>query len=165
MKKLDIAVNVTLAVAALLVVGLLIERRVAEAREETVRAGYVVGDELPETIVDPGKRTVLLFVSSTCQYCSASMPFYGRLLEEQRQRDQFDVIAVGFEPEERLRSYFGEHRVDIRAIRRATPGELKFRSTPTLIVTDASGIVEGAWVGLLAPDREEAVLTVLRESP
>jgi hypothetical protein len=165
MKKLEIAVNITLAVAAVVVVALLIERRVAEAREDTARAGYAVGDELPQTFVNPGKRTVLLFVSSTCQYCSASMPFYGRLLDEQRQRDHFDVIAVGFEPEEQLRGYFDNHRVAIRGIRRATPGELKFRSTPTLLVTNASGIVEGAWVGRLAPEREQAVLKVLRGGP
>lgn len=75
-----------------------------------------IGDRLPTgplglSVAD---QTLLLFLRSTCVYCTASMPFYARVSEErQRSEASLRLVAVSSEPQPVLDAYLKQHGVAV----------------------------------------------------
>lgn len=98
------------------------------------------------------KRTAVLFVRSTCHFCTESMSFYQELVKDGRQ-----VVAISGEPRDRLDAYLTENGLAIRSAT-ITRGEWpKLVGTPTIVVVDASGRVVKSWAGLLSPHDQQNV--------
>ena len=77
---LDSAVNIILVLCCVVVAGLAIERRVisdgVESPLDLYEPGELVDEAVGNSLVEGTDRTLLLFVRSTCPYCTSSMPFY-----------------------------------------------------------------------------------------
>lgn len=149
-KILDTATNVAVLAASILVCIWLAPQIRARWSSDTRRPpAYQVGDAGPK-VADYGRshRTIVLFVRSTCRYCTESMPFYRQLAEsKQRAVGAVRFIVASMEPRETTSSYLGEHRVavdDIVTVER----DPKLQATPTLLVVSRESRVLGAWVGL-----------------
>jgi hypothetical protein len=112
--------------------------------------GAVEGVRFTET-----PATAILFVQSTCQFCSASMPFYRRLSALPR-RAKF--IVMGVETRDQLKAYLSAQQLKADDVVSVNGQNIKFRGTPTLLLVDNKGVVRDVWAGQLDNAREEAVL-------
>lgn len=101
------------------------------------------------------KGALVLALSTNCQYCTASMPFYNRL-------QSLDAVANGtvrmsviaLQPVPQMREYLASHNVSIERIVQFSDAGVSVRGTPTLILIDADGEVVNSWAGQLRPDEE-----------
>src|ERR1035438_6569205 len=86
MTKLETVTHVCVIGLCCLAGGLLIEQRFFSSPEgETVPVRELVGREvkLPGADWQAAPISVLLQISSTCDFCNESMPFYKRIVETQ----------------------------------------------------------------------------------
>ena len=133
----------------------------------TVRFGesmYTVGESMEELPgVDYGRaaRTLVLSIHSTCGFCTASMPFYRKILEQRTVRSAasvLQVVAVSREDRTVSGNYLGEHGVYPDEVVAAT---LRSSRTPTLVLVDRSSRILAAWGGQVSGAVEDEVLGLL----
>jgi hypothetical protein len=123
---------------------------------------YKVGDRFEEVKgldITVAEKTLVLYLRSTCKFCTASMPFYRTLAE---RNGAVRVAVVGPEPEAVLRRYVEQHSFVPDALVSVPLGRLRFAGTPTLAVMDARGTMLAIWRGQLPPDKEAEVREALR---
>lgn len=116
------------------------------------------------------KGGVIVFVSSTCEYCERSVPFYRDLTASLHQEGKSMLVAlVGQQPINSVAtdSLTAEEYVKSRGLIGAIPVRvaprdgISARGTPTLLTYDAQGVVTGSWIGLLNPQRQRQLLASL----
>ncbi len=120
-----------------------------------------VGRPLPLENINwkENKKTLVLFISTTCRYCTESAPFYQRLVKE--NRGNVKLVAVFPQPVEEAIEYLSSNSVEIPDVRNASLMSLGLRGTPTLLLVDENGVVSEYWRGKLTPAREANVLSKL----
>jgi hypothetical protein len=138
------------------------------AAAPAVGVGYVAGDVLPPlegVSYAAADRSLILFVSSSCHFCTESMPFYDTLVRTRNARKaNVALIALSREAPADLQAYLGAHGVALdRALSTAGRTDLKFFGTPTLVLLNRAGAVQQVWVGALRPDAERQVLRVVTD--
>lgn len=123
---------------------------------------YSAGESLPaltEFSYADHKSTLVLVVRSTCKFCTQSMPFYRSLVDKAKASGgKVGIVSVSTEPEPSLKAYLAAHDVTMGAVRSIPADYFKVRGTPTLILVDSEGRVQGSWVGLQDRDGETAIL-------
>jgi hypothetical protein len=108
------------------------------------------------------QTAVVLGLSMQCQFCTRGIPFYRRL---QSARDASHGRL-------KMYAYFREAKDDVGkevsawglapdATMAGTPRGVSINSTPTVLITDAKGVVRKAWIGLLDTKGEDDLLTEL----
>jgi hypothetical protein len=98
-----------------------------------------------------------------CHFCSASAPFYQRLVKKQDAQSDIQLAAVLPGAVADSRAYLNRLGVPIKDVRQAALGPLGISGTPTLLLVNAHGVVTNAWVGRLPPDKEVEVFNALRK--
>ena len=108
------------------------------------------------------ERSVLVFLRSTCRFCTNSMPFYRALVTKARAGNTVKVYVFSNEEEAETQGYLQRHSVSPTRILRTT-GELaqRVRVTPTLVVVDRAGKVLHVGVGELGVAEQNRVATIL----
>lgn len=113
--------------------------------------------------------TLVLSLRTTCPFCTDSMPFYRRLVEQREALGRsFRVAAVSPEDSSDFARYLGEGQLAVDIVAKIDPKQwLEYLRTPTAFVVDAKGRIRGSWTGALSELREAEVETVLglRRSP
>ena len=165
--RLEIAANIALIAACALVIATVASRFIGQ--RATMPEPYQVGDVVPAIggfQYSASDRTVLLFVRSTCPYCTISMPFYQTLVDSGKATNERDyrVVAVSHEPEETVHAYFAKHNVAVDELLSIATGATAVTRTPTLLVVDAAGRVLGSWTGHLTSEREAEVRLAIGKS-
>lgn len=120
-------------------------------------AGYAKGEKLPPIEglrLGEKPKTLLLFLSSGCRFCTESMPFYAKL-SGARHLVGYQLVVLGKEPQNALVDYVSKHGVEADRVLTVRPGTLKVGATPTIIVADNAGRVQGHWRGVLGARESE----------
>ena len=135
----------------------------AEARP-TVKIGDKL--DLPDTVA--AKPALLFYVSSTCHFCTESMPFYQRLVKRDDVRSGLVPLVVASpQKEPEVRAYLGAHKISAAAFVDGMAAGINTRATPTLILVNPDGTVRKTWTGQLLKGQElevEAALSDLSKS-
>jgi len=157
--SLDNLTNVCIVLTCIVVSGAFLQRWLVVPRQAgaPLLPTYEVGEHItPPTGVqfDVHANTVLLYLSSSCRFCTASMPFYAKLASARNEGD-FEIVVVGSEPRESLTAYVLQHGLDAGGIVSVARGSFKSSGTPTVVIVDRSGRVQGAWTGLLGDQERE----------
>lgn len=167
-KKIELAANVAIVVAAVVLVALAANRyffnpQSASPDQAAARRSIKVGDRipLPDFNWAQSERTLLLVLSTNCHFCTESAPFYRRLAQEKTRRGGTRLVAVLPQDAAASRKYLSDHGVSVDEIRRAAPGDIPVGGTPTLILADKTGTVVTSWIGKLESDKEAEVLSRL----
>lgn len=108
--------------------------------------------------------TVLLFVRSSCQFCTASMPFYARLRQQMAASggaERLRLVIVTTDDRDTASSYLAQHRLTVDQLLASARFPDKVWATPTLVVVSSTGVVKGAWTGQLNAARELEVLETM----
>jgi hypothetical protein len=159
--KLSGIVDVVLALSAVLVAVVVVLRYTGVARHSPTRPAYKVGELLPNL---PGvnfgssDKTLLMWLRSTCHFCTASMPFYRDIVSARARQPGLQLIAIGGEDGAVLSEYLKENKLDVDQVVKIASGPLASQPTPTLILADRSQRVAGVWIGRLGKEKEEALM-------
>lgn len=166
---LERTANVLIIATALIVVPLGASRlydRFAAPSPAGNPARYTQGEAFDSAVpvaFGDAQRAVVLYVSSTCKYCTNSMDFYRRLAEARAASDgRIKFIVVGGEQPDVLESYMKTHGVESDQRLQVAPGTTKLSGTPTLLILSRDRKVAGVWVGQLSADQEKGVFERLR---
>ena len=160
-KTPEVLVNVSIVGVAILLGIVLVKNYLLpdKSRELTAASSISRGTGLTVPNVDWSKanQTVLLVLSESCHYCTASAPFYRRLVGRAGERGS-RVIAALPEDLNTSKAYLNGLGVLVDDILHVNPSSLGTRATPTVLLLDNSGIVKDVWVGQLSPEKEREVL-------
>jgi hypothetical protein len=107
----------------------------------TSLVGASLKDRIPGVDWSKNGRTLVLAISTQCHFCKDSTPFY-RKLEAQGGK------GMG---------------VHVDQVKQAGLGEIGVSGTPTMLLVNSSGIITKIWVGMLQPEAQEQVLSVLKK--
>ena len=158
--SVDALVNVAILITCGIVVATVVQRRSvspAEAAPPVFKTGERA-EALPGVRYDEASSTLLMYVRSTCRYCTQSMPFY-RQLRETVARGSVRLVAVSGEEGDVLATYLKQHGVDVdqRVTYDGRPVP-----TPTLVAVDRGGVIRDVWVGRQTSDGEARIMQRLR---
>lgn len=162
----DRVVNAAMLVTCVVMTGAVLQRSltwgVAGASAAAVPGMAKEGDRAPAI---PGVdyadsvSTLVMYSRSTCQYCTASMPFYASLRSSLIQAD-VRLVAASSEAVDVTEQYLARHGVTADqsvVLNTAIP-------TPTLMLVDRSGTIRKIWVGQQDKDGEAAIVAAIHAS-
>jgi hypothetical protein len=168
-QKLEVLANICTVVATLAITVLFVNRLVSgtgTAQPQAIKAGT----KLP-TIASVDYRdrpTLMLYLSSTCSFCTRSMDFYRKLTAHANAIPQAPrIVVVGSETHETLTDYLNDHGVVVDSVITLDPGvhakfaDIGMSATPTLTLVDRSGKVVQSWLGLLPQANQDEVLSLV----
>ena len=149
LKRLDANgwVNLLIAITCGVVLCVTLQHGWRNSAWQGAASAFRTGDRaeaIPDVRYDRSQKTVILYVKSTCPYCTASMPFYNRL-SASATKTGTRIIAVSSETTDTLKQYLDNHHLRVDQVVGGFSG--KAMGTPTLLVVDRSGTVRGAWFG------------------
>jgi hypothetical protein len=145
---LDTVVNVAILVTCVFTVTVLVDRyrNGSSPSAPAVPESVEVGKKAPTFAgVEYGRQqsTVVMFLSSTCRFCTQSMPLYQTLSKGKSSKPGLKLLAVSVEPVGVTHAYLQSHDVNV--------DEVVVHSasipTPTLLLVDQSGVIKKNWVG------------------
>jgi len=166
-KRVEVVANIAIILVAISLVAVLTKRFVFTARNQNQPTNNIpstVGAKLSQVDIDWSKSTknLLLILSTSCHYCTESAPFYKRLVQERTQRGTFNLTAVLPQSVSEGQTYLNGLGVNINDIKQMSPGAIRIRGTPTILLVDGAGVVTEEWLGKLPPEKEDEVLSQLR---
>jgi hypothetical protein len=162
MKRLEIAVNISL-LCAFIMVAALAGQRFWSARTNARTASPEIGTKVSLAGADWSKsdRNLVLALSTTCHFCSESAPFYKELVHDAAERG-IQIIAVLPQAQSASRSYLDGLGIHVQNIFQSSLDSVEAKATPTLLIVDKAGTINKAWVGKLESQREKQVIASLQ---
>ena len=158
------SINIVLLATCLLVAGHLFERARASglsyphpAERREIDVGQAA-DHLPGVSYHQSSSTLVLYVRSSCKYCTASMPFYRRL-NELRSKGGVRLVAVSPEPANVADAYLRRNGV---AIDQIVSYSGRVHATPTLIEVNQGGEVTNVWVGQQTEEQQRKITNAVK---
>ncbi len=162
MSRLEKATHILLLAVCGVSLTVLVKREFLPARSMVARSRVGQKLSLPGGAARSFPATVVIVLSSNCQYCRASLPFYRRVLEWRLQRAAaVRVIAVSPDAPEVVREFLDAGGVKVDEVLQATLRTLGAPGTPTIYVVDAHGLIRSEFFGQLSDEREKALLAKL----
>ena len=166
-KRVELFANIAIILVAISLVVVLAKRFVftgpapnttAESSQPNIGAKL----SLPDVDWSKSNKNLILVLSDSCKYCSESAPFYQHLVQERAQRATFRLTAVFPQPVSDGQKYLNGLGVAIDDIKQLSPGTIRIKGTPTLLLVNNAGIVTDEWLGKLPPEKEAEVLSRLQ---
>lgn len=105
------------------------------------------------------KGTLLLVLSTRCQHCRDSVPFYRKVVGLGRtSRLDAGLVAVFAEPSNVAKEFLDAAQLEVPFVASADFNGLRVSGTPTVILVDSTGRVARAWTGRLSQEGESSLL-------
>lgn len=122
-----------------------------------------VGKSIPLENIDwkENKKTLVLYLSTTCRFCNESGSFYKRLVEKYSNDKNVRLVAVLPQSVDEAKKHLTNLGVNINDVRNARLTSIGVSATPTLLLVNESGVISGYWRGKLTEDKESEVFTKL----
>ena len=103
------------------------------------------------------QRNLILVLQKGCHFCSDSAQFYQELARTIGDRKDVQLIAALPQDEATSTEYLKSLGIKVGAIRQVDLPSIGIRATPTVLLTDSTGIVTDVWIGKLPPEKEQEV--------
>jgi peroxiredoxin len=154
-KRVDLAVNIALLCAFVMVTALAAERFWRSDDSQHPAAGTRIS--LPGADWSKSNENLVLALSTTCHFCSESAEFYRRLVPtaESHGASVFAVLPQSLAASQRYLKALG---VSVPQILQSPLESIDVAGTPTLLVVDARGKIRKAWIGKLSGEREREIM-------
>lgn len=162
---LDLLVNVAILVTCGALLITVLQHRSTYSRSasaEAPRSPFRVGEAaeaLPGVTYGAAKLQLVLFLKSTCGYCTNSIPFYRRVRDEAKRQESVRLIAVSSEPSGTLQEYLKRNGLTVDQV---VSQQHKALGTPTVVLVDSAGIIKGVWEGQQGSAEEDQILRAIR---
>ena len=147
--NIEFGAQIVVTVAVVIVAGLLIKRLIFTQQPSALNSPRISAGErlnLPGIDWKQNKKSLVFFLNKDCHYCTTSAPFYRQLTDEASKQN---VRLLAFLPNsaEEARAYVQSIKLPIDEIQTSPLSPYKIPGTPTVLLVNSSGIVEGAWFG------------------
>jgi hypothetical protein len=156
--------NIVFVLACLVLVPLTVWRfwstpDTRHAREDFLENGTLLGGASRPSMDDDPR--LLVFLRSSCSFCTESMPFYKQLRESAATSGaRWRLYFVSDEPPSALVAYLRSGGVDgATVLSGAFPSAI--RGTPSLVLLDGRGAVKASWQGVASRRQESGILSLL----
>jgi hypothetical protein len=108
--------------------------------------------------------SAVLFLSTECRFCEASMPFYRQLVEAHGQSPTNHIALLGLsrEPDHDMEEHLAKNHVRLDRVLQLPHNFNLLRGTPTLLFVDQSGIIRRAFVGKLNEPEEQQIVALVK---
>lgn len=117
---------------------------------------------LPGVDYSMSNLTLLIAMSSKCEFCQESVPFYNQLAESIHNNGcAIRVIACFQDFESDVNLFVGKAQLDVETISGVDFRLLKLPGTPAMILVDSNGTILDFWVGKLSKDTEQQITDAL----
>ncbi|MGI8641505.1 MAG: peroxiredoxin family protein [Pyrinomonadaceae bacterium] len=122
-----------------------------------------IGKAMPLENIDwkNNKKTLVLYIATTCRFCNESSPFYKRLVEKYADDKNVKLVAVLPQTVNEAKEHLKSLGVNINDVYNAQLRSIGVTATPTLLLVNDSGVVSEMWRGKLTTDKETEVLNKL----
>src|SRR5688572_30727332 len=163
-KKLELMTNISVIVLAALFLLVFISIELRRSLRARVELGLISGRMIdqPELTADAVTDQILLIAMTTdCEPCVESVPFYREIAKRSVVSGRIDVIAVFPTGTGQLTEFLNSHQLPLETVKRANFDEIRLSTTPTLILLDRSGKIVDFWIGKLSEEDEQHVLNRL----
>jgi hypothetical protein len=160
MSRSRIGDGVRCALSLACVVGCLMASRSFVVRSQAEpKADY--GSAAPISGIDyrSHDHTIVLFVRSTCHFCSESMPFYERVASG-RSKSGIQIVAISDEPVATTTNYLAGYGLKVDRVVQQGFGPFAISGTPTVVVVNRAGAIVGRWAGRQTAHGEKQVMSV-----
>jgi thiol-disulfide isomerase/thioredoxin len=107
------------------------------------------------------KLNILLVLQKGCHYCEESMPFYRKLVSDNK-KPNLRIIAIFPPAEQKAEQYLNESGLFGVEVLGKKLDELDISGTPTLIVTNSNGEIIATWVGILSVEKQTEVENLIK---
>ena len=167
-EALDITANgltivLVLILAVLLVKGNLISPRLrSSAQPRPIDIGTSLAKSPLQIDWSANRRTLVLGLQTTCHFCTASAPFFQKLVEA--APPDLRIVAVLPQAVDVANRYLDHLGVRVNEVRQESLGNLGIRATPTLLLVDNIGNVTDIWTGQQTPEGEASVLSAIQDT-
>jgi hypothetical protein len=170
MTRLDKAANIALITACLLFIGVLARNYYfSRTPDPNIELGIKKGAHVELTgdgSADgrPAGATLVLALSTHCDFCNASSPFYRKLAAFKNSSPaRVRLATVMSEPKEEIEAYLKEHGIVVDAILSMPMSQIGVKGTPTLLLLDGQNNLIESWVGQLNSKGESEVIASLQK--
>ena len=134
---------------------------------EGTQEAQLVGQTLPAL---PGhswsghSKTLVVALRKGCSHCDASLPFYKQLSDLQNSNQlHAHLLAVMPDPAVVGEQELASNGVHVENVFNQSLETMKVPGTPTLLLLNANGRIDKAWVGELPPARQKEVINALEK--
>jgi hypothetical protein len=149
-----------IATATILMAALVTAVFIAHRPSSTdIKVGDILKGTLPDADWRKDGRTLILVISTECYLCRASSPFYRTLAAQ--AGSNVNIIAVFPETTGEAEKYLKDQGVRVDHVEHLELHRIGVDGTPTLILTNAAGVVRNVWFGELQPEQQSQVLAIL----
>lgn len=162
-KYIEISSNVAVLVVAMALLGAIVSTRWWPSPEHAkfengLQKGQVLG-RLPSIDYGAAPQTLVSVLSTKCNYCKESLPFYKQLYGEQQTAGHVTrMVAVFPDPKSEVEQYKAQNQLSVESVSALNYSTINITGTPTLILVDSSGRVLDFWVGKLSKEEEQHVI-------
>jgi thioredoxin-related protein len=109
-------------------------------------------------------RTVLLFLSSECAFCERSSTFHSALAKNiSGTVHAISLFPPSTDTDKSARRYLEVHSIAISDVRVMSMRNFDVPGTPSIALVDDEGTVVHSWNGVLDPDAERSVMSLLAD--
>lgn len=165
--KLDTFANIAIIIVCVIASVVLIRnfflRQQGPPRPDEVKKGEQY-EALASVVPAGADRALVLALSPGCGFCTQSMPFYKKLIDERNQKgSQVKVVAAvpAADAKEAEQKVLTDSGVQPDALVDLSFPDVKLAGTPTILLVDNQGKVLDVWVGKLQESGEKQVLRTL----
>ncbi|MDQ3803897.1 MAG: thioredoxin family protein [Acidobacteriota bacterium] len=120
------------------------------------------------TIVTPpglnsgGSPQILLVAMTTgCQFCTDSIPFYNQMKAQQSNIKGTRIVAVFPDSKDEVEKYVRQRQLNIESVAEVDFRLLGIPATPSLILLDGNGKVLDFWIGKLSGEDERQAVNAV----
>jgi hypothetical protein len=112
---------------------------------------------LPEFQFPSQRGSIVLALSTTCHFCKESLPFYKTLAAQ--VQGKADLIAVFPQSDSEAREYLKSASLPVARVVSADLSTIGVHATPTVLLIDRSGKIQGVWNGLLSQKGQDELIS------
>ena len=166
LRVLDVLTNIATIGAACAIIAVVWFRYGPSRQHQGVQPpGIETGAHVPIEGIDwkRSQRTVVLVLSTQCHFCTESAGFY-REISKRRHPDVLKLVAVFREDVEAGRKFLSDHAIDVDEVLQRPVETTGAKGTPALLLVDAAGNLNKAWMGRVPPTIEQEILEQLPRS-
>ena len=165
--KLDTAANIAILVVCAIAAFILVRNHFFPPRAPGAMPEIKAGeqyDALRNVVPAGSQRALVIAVAPTCHFCTESMPFYKRLIDQRNQSgSQVKVVAAVPRPEAQAEETqkLTQAGVQPDAVVPLDFSSVRVNGTPTIVLVDNQGKVLDVWVGKQPEKGEKEILKTL----
>lgn len=163
--SLELVTNIAVLLIALVVLGNFAWHYLSPKPRLRLQSGLQKGDPFPELqSIDYSNspQTLLIAISSRCEFCSESVPFYKQVSDAGLESSNSTrIVAVFPDPEDEARQYIQQKHLSMSFVARVNFKALNLVATPTVILVDNTGKILDFWIGKPSKEAEQQILKAI----